>query len=60
VAPPLLLAVPLPLLMRPPLRRRPRRVCYGYPWNCGMGEPLLTQSVEKEESDEDMGFGLFD
>ena len=31
-------------------------------WNVKIGKDLvaLTVSIEKEESDEDMGFGLFD
>jgi hypothetical protein len=46
-----------PLLRRP--RRRPRkRVCYLRLWS--ITGCILILFTEKEESDEDMGFGLFD
>jgi hypothetical protein len=57
--------VVLPQLLAPllvvllPLRRRPRRrkrVGFVSP----SSQLSLTISIEKEESDEDMGFGLFD
>lgn len=55
--------LPVELLLVAPLPRRPRkrprkRVCYLWLWT--ITGRLLTQSPEKEESDEDMGFGLFD
>jgi hypothetical protein len=58
-----LLLLPVELLLVAPLLRRPRRrprkrVCYLWLWN--LSGRLLTQFIEKEESDEDMGFGLFD
>jgi hypothetical protein len=58
-----LLLLPVELLPVAPLLRRPRRrprkrVCYLWLWNT-TGR-LLTEIIEKEESDEDMGFGLFD
>ena len=56
----LLLLEVLPLV--PPLRKLPRRrrkrVCYTLEGLLGMR--LLIRCAEKEESDEDMGFGLFD
>ena len=55
---PLLVALPLAVLpLRLPRRRRRRRV--SFPVN--IAHPAsLTPATEKEESDEDMGFGLFD
>ena len=60
---PLLLAVVLPLAV--PLRRlrwrRRRRVCLTFQLECTLGSPMEANNyAEKEESDEDMGFGLFD
>jgi hypothetical protein len=47
----------LPLLKNQPLRKRRRKKKVGrYPRCRGLCSHLL----EKEESDEDMGFGLFD
>jgi hypothetical protein len=51
------------LLLVAPQQRRQRkrlrkRVCYLRRW--GVTERLLIYFTEKEESDEDMGFGLFD
>jgi hypothetical protein len=61
VALPPLLVVPL---TPPPLRRRRRRVSQHFPVekNADTRELLLTTfpRTEKEESDDDMGFGLFD
>jgi hypothetical protein len=56
------LLLPVELLLVAPLlpkrrQRRRKRVCY---FEKNMSERLLIQFVEKEESDEDMGFGLFD
>jgi hypothetical protein len=53
------LAVPLPLAVLPrlPRRRRRRRVCLPA---LAVPRTALTRCAEKEESDEDMGFGLFD
>lgn len=61
---PPLLVVPPPLPvppMRLPLRRR-RRVRYTLPRDAVWHDIYLfaNNSTEKEESDEDMGFGLFD
>jgi ribosomal protein L12E/L44/L45/RPP1/RPP2 len=57
---PLLLEELLPLVV--PLRKHPllrrKRVCFTLGKLLGMW--LLTFCAEKEESDEDMGFGLFD
>ena len=55
--------LPVELLLVAPLLRRPRkrlrkRVCC--PWKWDFMGPLLIRFAEKEESDEDMGFGLFD
>lgn len=58
--PPQLLVL-LPLVAKPLKRRSPRRrkrVRPFIPAEC-FGR-LLTTIIEKEESDEDMGFGLFD
>ena len=44
-------------LPRPHLRRRRKRVCQ---FLHSLGVRFLTHTAEKEESDEDMGFGLFD
>lgn len=56
----LLLLAELPLVVTLPRkrkRRRRKRVCQGY--NGCIGQ-MLIPFTEKEESDEDMGFGLFD
>jgi hypothetical protein len=54
----LLLVALLPALpLRPPRRRRRRRVSVFESWT---PRAALTSPAEKEESDEDMGFGLFD
>jgi hypothetical protein len=55
--------LPVELLLVAPLLRKQRkrlrkRVCY-LRRSSGIGR-LLRQFTEKEESDEDMGFGLFD
>lgn len=55
-------ALVLPLvapLMRLLLRRRPSLVCYLLRPYFAISH-MLTTTTEKEESDEDMGFGLFD
>jgi len=55
-----LLVVPL-LAVLPPLRRRSRRRRKVRKPGCrAIHDTLLTRYTEKEESDEDMGFGLFD
>ena len=54
--PPLLVALPL----RPPLRLPRRRVRFTIIATRVYRNSPLTQVTEKEESDEDMGFGLFD
>lgn len=63
----MVLVVPLPLLAVSPLvalllarrrlKRRRKRVCNT---RSMMEKYILMLSPEKEESDEDMGFGLFD
>jgi hypothetical protein len=56
-------ALPLPLVELPPVERpllqswRRKRVCRQVTIFCGC---MLIFITEKEESDEDMGFGLFD
>lgn len=55
--------LPVVLLLVAPLPRRPRkklRKRVFYLSELDVVGLLLTQSTEKEESDEDMGFGLFD
>jgi len=61
VVPPLPVApLPLVVLLRTP-RRRPRRRVRRDTTDCALAAVMLTQPVtEKEESDDDMGFGLFD
>lgn len=56
--PPLAVRRLLPLLRR----RRRKKVMIIITWSVTIGKGLvaLTVSTEKEESDEDMGFGLFD
>lgn len=58
--PPLPVVLPLlaVTLLRPPRRRR-KRVC-NPPSKRRHLANVLTWATEKEESDEDMGFGLFD
>jgi hypothetical protein len=56
----LLLLAELPLVL-PPLKKRKKRrkrVCYTH--GRVFMDKLLICCIEKEESDEDMGFGLFD
>jgi hypothetical protein len=57
--PPRRLAVQLLVVMLMPRRRRRRRKKVGKPIDCRIHSGL-TIWTEKEESDEDMGFGLFD
>ncbi len=56
------LQLPVELLLVAPLlkkrKRRRKRVCYYRKRD--ISTHLLMQITEKEESDEDMGFGLFD
>ena len=54
-----LLPVVLPQLLRrrPKKRKRVRKILHIANYS---GRNLLTNHTEKEESDEDMGFGLFD
>ena len=54
----LLVALPLAVLLLRLLRRRRRRRV-SVPVNIAR-RASLTSATEKEESDEDMGFGLFD
>lgn len=61
----LLLPAVLPLVALLPrrrrLRRRRKRVSFAFIGDTSQAEELsLILFVEKEESDEDMGFGLFD
>ena len=65
VPPPLHLQVVLPPPEVPEPRRHQRRrqrkkvSCFAQPWIC-QDDILTVGDTEKEESDEDMGFGLFD
>ena len=53
-------AHPLRLLVATlPLKRKRRRKKVGTAWPC-FSMVLTSPLLEKEESDEDMGFGLFD
>jgi hypothetical protein len=56
----LLLVVPLAPLTRPPLRRRLRRVSHIAYCQLEDRDRWQYRPTEKEESDDDMGFGLFD
>jgi hypothetical protein len=58
---PQLLEVPLPVVTQVPQRRRPRRRKRVRKLIASLQSWMeLTTFIEKEESDEDMGFGLFD
>jgi hypothetical protein len=57
---PLLVALLLVVLKHPPRRRSRRRRRVRFTPHDSAHDAVLMSSTEKEESDEDMGFGLFD